>query len=102
MDMSNANAFQIVANEELKNGGGIELQIYFAQLDVLDEILLHEGDSVEALNAELVRFHVLDDGDKVRSMRLFICMDVARDDPVLEPEEEKLAIEPDLPIPSRG
>jgi hypothetical protein len=91
MDMSNAEAFQRVVNAELGDGDGIELQIYFDQVGILDEILLHEGDSVEALNAELVRFHILDDSDKLRSMRLFVCMDIARDDPIELPE---LATEP--------
>jgi len=89
--MSNAEAFQHVVNAELGDGDGVELQIYFDQVGNLDEILLHEGDSLEALNAELVYFHVLDDCPQLRSMRLFVCMNVARDEPDDSP---KMATEP--------
>ena len=91
MSMSNAEAFQRVVNAELAEGDGIELQIYFDQpgFSGPEEVLLHEGDSVEALNDELVYFHSEDDANRLLPMRLFIIMNVCRD----EQEDEVSATE---------
>jgi hypothetical protein len=82
-----AGAFAELVNK-LLNGDepGIELQVYFEQpgFEGTEEVILHEGDTVEIINANLVYFHSVDDVDRMLSMRHFDIMNICNDTPGAE------------------
>jgi hypothetical protein len=81
--LPDAPAFAAVVNKLLADGGGVELQIYFVQpgFTGTEEVILHEGDTVGAINDDLVHFHSIDDAPRVLPMRLFDIMSICYDDP---------------------